>query len=55
VADFGEFLRRRRADLAAFRVRAGKVRKRRFERGIAPAQFVIFGVGDRRLILAVVA
>ena len=37
------------------RVRAGKLRKRRFERGIAPAQFVIFGVGDRRRVLAVVA
>ena len=29
--------------------------KRRFERAIAPAQFVIFGVGDRRLILAMIA
>ena len=34
---------------------AGELRERRFERGIAPAQFVILGVGDRGLILAVIA
>ena len=55
MTNLGEFLRRRRADLAVFRLRAGELGERRFERAIAPAQFVIFGVGDRGLILAVIA
>ena len=37
VADLGEFLRRRSADLAVRRVGVGKFGERLFERGIAPA------------------
>ena len=55
VADLGEFLRRRRADLAICRVRVGKLGERVFERGIAPAQRVIFGVGNDRRVFAVIA
>ena len=55
VANFGEFLRRRRADLAAQGISAGELRKRLLERGIAPTQFVILGVGNDRRVLAMVA
>ncbi len=55
VANLGEFLRRRRPDLAIGGIGAGERGKRLLERGIAPAQFVIFRVGNRRRVLAVVA
>ena len=55
VTHLGEFLRRRRANLAVRRVRAGKFGKRLFQRGVPPAQRIIFGVGNGRRVLAVVA
>ena len=55
VADLGEFLRRRRADLAIGGIRVSKLRKRFFERGVAPAQRVIFGVGNGRRVLPMIA
>ena len=44
-----------RADLAVGRIRVGELGKRRLERGVAAAQFVILGVGNRRRVLAVIA
>ena len=55
VADLGEFLRRRRADLAIGGIGASKLRKRFFERGVAPAERVIFGVGNGRRVLPMIA
>ena len=55
VADLGEFLRRRRADLAIGGVRIGKFGERLFERGVAPAQRIVFGVGNGRRILPMIA
>ncbi len=55
VADFGEFLRRRRADLAVHRLRVGEFREGLLERGVAAAQLVVFGVRNGRRVLAVIA
>ena len=55
MADLGEFLRWRRADLAICRVRVGKLGEFVFERGIAPTQRVIFGIGYDGRIFAVIA
>src|ERR1700679_4041032 len=46
MADLGEFLRGRGANLAVGRVRVGKFGERLFERGVATAQRVILGVGN---------
>ncbi len=46
MADFREFFRRRRADLAVGGIRVGKFGERLFERGVTPAQRIVFGVGN---------
>ncbi len=54
MGDFGEFLGRRRADLAAQRIRAGEFGKARLQRLVAAAQGIVFGVGhDRRVVLVI--
>ena len=55
VADLGEFLRRRGADLAIGGVRIDKFGELLFKRGVAPAQRIVFGVGNGRRILPVIA
>ena len=55
VADLGEFLRRRRADLAIGGIGASELGKRFLERGVTPTQRVIFGVGYDGRVLAVIA
>ncbi len=51
----GKARRRRRADPRAQGVAGGELRKTRFDRGIATAQFVILGVADGRRVVLIVA
>ena len=55
MANFREFLRRRRPDLAVQGIGARQLGKGLLERGVATAQRVIFGVGNGRRVLAVIA
>ena len=54
VADLGEMRGRRRADLPRRAVLADQMRELRFQRGIAPHQRVIVGVGNLGRVLAMV-
>ena len=55
MADLGELLRRRRADLAIGGIGASELGKRSLERGVTPALGIVLGVGNGRRVLAVVA
>ncbi len=55
MADLGEFLGRRGADLAIGGVRIDKFGELLFKRGVTPAQRVIVGIGNGRRILPVIA
>ena len=55
VPDLGEFLRRRRADLAIGGFRVGEFGKGGLKRGVAAAQLVISRIGNRRRVFAMIA
>ena len=55
VPHLGEAARRRGADFARQAVQRAQVREARLDRLVAPPQRVVFGVGDGRRVLAVVA
>ena len=55
VANFGKAARRRGADFERERLQRAQIGKARFDCRVAAAQCVIFGVGNRRPVLLVVA